>query len=44
MVSSAAKRAKRKKLTYERRERELFRPIHQMDPGDLSDPDTEQDE
>ena len=44
MVSSAAKRAKRKKLAHERQERELFRPTRQMDPVDLSDPDTEQDE
>ena len=40
MVSSAAKRAKRKRLTYERQERELSRPARQMDPVDLSDPET----
>ena len=44
MVSSAAKQAKQKKLAHERQERELFPPTRQMDPGDLSDPDTEQDE
>ena len=44
MVSSAAKRAKRKRLTHERQDRESFRPARQMDPVDLSDPDTEQDD
>ena len=44
MVSSTAKRAKRKRLAHERQERELFRPTRQMDPVDLSDPDTEQDD
>ena len=44
MVSSAAKRAKRKRLAHERQERELFRPTRQMDPADLSDPDTEQED
>ena len=43
-MSSAAKRAKRKRLAQERQERELFRPTRQMDPGDLSDPDTEQED
>ena len=43
MVSSA-KRAKRKRLAQEAQERESFRPTHQMDPADLSDPDTEQDD
>ena len=43
MVSSA-KRAKRKRLAQEAQERESFRPTHQMDPVDLSDPDTEQDD
>ena len=43
MLSSAAKRAKRKRLAHERQDRELFRPTRQMDPVDLSDPDTEQD-
>ena len=33
-----------KKLAQERQERELFRPTRQMDPGDLSDPDTEQED
>ena len=44
MVSSAAKRAKRKRLAHERQERELSRPTRQMDPVDLSDPETEQDD
>ena len=46
MVSSAAKRARRKKLAHERQERELHlsRPTRQMDPIDLSDPEMEQDE
>ena len=44
MVSSAAKRAKQKKLAHERQERELFRPTRRMDPVDLSDPDTEQED
>ena len=35
MVSSAAKRAKRKRLAHERQERELFRPTRQMDPVDF---------
>ena len=44
MVNSAAKRAKRKRLAHERQQdRESFRPARQMDPVDLSDPDTEQD-
>ena len=37
MVSSAAKRARRKKLTHKRQDRELFRPTHQMDPADITD-------
>ena len=44
MVSSAAKRARRKRLTHERQDRELSRPARQMDPVDLTDPETEQDE
>ena len=44
MVSLAAKRAKQRRLTHERQDRELFRPTRQMDPVDLSDPDTEQDD
>ena len=44
MVSSAAKRAKRKRTAHERQERDLFRPTRQMDPVDLSDPDTERDD
>ena len=46
MVSSAAKRARRKKLAHERQERELYllRPTHQMDPVDLTDPEMEQDD
>ena len=43
MVSSA-KRAKRKRLAQEAQGRESFRPIHQMDPADLSDPGTEKEE
>ena len=39
MVSSAAKRARKKKLAHERHDRELFRPTHQMDPADTTDPE-----
>ena len=42
MVSSAAKRARKKKLALERQDRELLRPTRQMDPADLTDPETEQ--
>ena len=42
MVSSAAKRARKKKLAHERQDRELLRPTRQMDPADLTDPDMEQ--
>ena len=44
MVSSAAKRARKKKLAHERQERELIRPTRQMDPADLSDPEIDQAE
>ena len=44
MVSSAAKRARRKKLAHERQDRELARQTRQMDPGDLTDPELEQEE
>ena len=43
MVSSA-KRAKRKRLAQEAQRREAFRPTHQMDPGDLSEPGTDREE
>ena len=43
-MSSAAKRARRKKLAHERQDRELLRPTHQMDPVNLTDPEMEQDE
>ena len=39
MVSSAAKRARKKKLAHERQDSELLRPTRQMDPADLSDPE-----
>ena len=39
MVSSAAKRARKKKLAHERLDKELFRPTHQMDPADIIDPE-----
>ena len=42
MVSSAAKRARKKKLAHERQDRELLRPTRQMDPADLTDPEMEQ--
>ena len=42
MVNSA-KRAKRKRLAQEAQRREAFRPAHQMDPADLSDPGTERE-
>ena len=41
-MSSAVKRARKKKLAHERQERELIRPTRQMDPADLTDPETEQ--
>ena len=44
MVSSAAKRARKKKLAHERQEREFIRPTRQMDPADLSDPEIDQAE
>ena len=43
MVNSA-KWAKRKRLAQEAQQRETFRPAHQMDPADLSDPGTEREE
>ena len=43
MVSSA-KRANRKRLAQKAQEGESFRPSHQMDPADLSDPDREKEE
>ena len=43
MVNSA-KRAKRKRLAQETQRREASQPIHQMDPGDLSDPGTDREE
>ena len=42
MVSSAAKRARKKKLAHERQDRELLRQTRQMDPADLTDPEMEQ--
>ena len=42
MVSSAAKRARKKKLAHERQDRELLRPTRQMDPAELTDPEMEQ--
>ena len=42
MVSSAAKRARRKKLAHERQDRELLRPTHQMDLVNLTDPEMKQ--
>ena len=42
MVSTAAKRARKKKLAHERQDRELLRPTRQMDPADLTDPEMEQ--
>ena len=44
MVSSAVKRARKKKLAHERQEKEVIRPTRQMDPADLSDQETDQDE
>ena len=43
MVNSA-KRAKRKRLAQEAQRREASRPAHQMDPADLSEPGTDQEE
>ena len=39
MVSSAVKRARKKKLAHERLDRESFRPAHQMDPADITNPE-----
>ena len=39
MVSSAVKWARKKKLAHERLDRESFRPAHQMDPADITDPE-----
>ena len=44
MVSSAAKRARKKKLAHERQDRKSLRPTRQMDPADLSDPEIDQAE
>ena len=41
-MSSAAKRARKKKLAHERLDKELFRPTHQMDPADITDPEITQ--
>ena len=43
MVNSA-KRAKRKRLAQEAQRREAFSPGHQMDPADLSEPETDREE
>ena len=43
MVRSA-KGAKNKRLAQKAQERESFRPTHQMDPADLSDPDKEEND
>ena len=43
MVNSA-KRAKRKRVAEEAQWREAFRPGHQMDPADLSEPGTDLEE
>ena len=44
MVSSAAKRARKKKLAHERQDRESLRPTRQMDPAELTDPEMEQED
>ena len=44
MVSSAVKRARKKKLAHERQDRKSLRPTRQMDPADLSDPEIDQAE
>ena len=43
MVNSA-KRAKRKRLAQEAQRREASRSAHQMDPADISGPETDRDE
>ena len=43
MVRSA-KRAKQKRLAQEAQQKESFRPTHQMDPSDRSDPGTEEND
>ena len=44
MVSSAVKRARKKKLAHKRQEKEVIWPTRQMDPADLSDQETDQAE
>ena len=44
MVSSAAKRARKKKLAHERQDRESLRLTRQMDPAELTDPEMEQED
>ena len=44
MVNSAAKRARRRKLAHEGKDRELARQTRQMDPVNLTDPEEEQEE
>ena len=44
MVSSAAKRARKKKLAHERQDRESLHLTRQMDPAELTDPEMEQED
>ena len=44
MVSSAAKRARKKRLAHERQDRESLHLTHQMDPAELTDPEMEQED
>ena len=44
MVSSAAKRARKKKLAHERQDRESLRLTRQMDPAELTDPEMERED
>ena len=44
MVSSAAKRARKKKLAHDRQDRELARQTRQMDPADFTDSEMEKAE
>ena len=44
MVSSAAKRPRKKKLAHERQDRESLHLTRQMDPAELTDPEMEQED
>ena len=44
MVKSAARRARKERLAHKRRERESLHLTRRMDPGELTDPEMEQED